>query len=174
MGCACLEMKMHKFQSFPLAYRFPRLFAAPRKMYPKMIMQKPWFQICIILALLIERVSWLRQRKGCDPFLTCANVMLICIFPAMRLLIRLERPRPCCEVGFLDSILMFCCMVLTVPNVNFPQVPFRVLPRAFVCFGSLNWSWLNIHALSTFDRCFAEIDCNQQTLRNLKDNFVTQ
>lgn len=28
LGCACLEMKMHKFQSFSLAYRFPRLFCS--------------------------------------------------------------------------------------------------------------------------------------------------
>lgn len=165
---------MHKFQSFPLAYRFPRLFCSA----PENVSENDYAETVIPnlhnFGTIYRAGVLAAAAKGMRPISDLCQCYVNLHLPSMRLLIRLERPRPCCEVGFLDSILMFCCLVLTVPNVNFPQVPFRVLPRAFVCFGSLNWCWLNIHALSTFDRCFAEVDCNQQKLRNLKDNFVTQ
>lgn len=167
-------MKMHKFQSFPLACRFPRLFCSVRENVSENDYAETVIRNLHNFGTLFRAGVLPAAAKGMRRISDLCQCYVNLHLPCDATSDPSWKAKALFRGGVLDSILMFCCLVLTVPNVNFPQVSFRLLPRAFVCFGSLNWCWLNIHALFTIDRCFAVVDCNEQTLRNLKDNFITR
>lgn len=165
---------MHKFQSFPLAYRFPRPFCSIVENVSENDYAKAEIWNLHNFGTLCRAGVLAAAAKGMRRISDLCQCYVNLLLPCDATSVLSWKAKALFRCGVPDSILMFCCLVLTVPNVNFPQVSFRVLPRTFVCFGSLNCCWLNIHALSTIDRCFAEVDCNEQTLRNLKDNFITR